>query len=86
MRALLVLIALSPLHGCYSLQAAGGHMRLMAAREPIDVVVRTDAGTDANAFKADVWFLRAGEVLGWMRGLEGASSSQLNRLADKASA
>ncbi len=46
----------------------------------IEVVVRTLVEADAHTFKADVWFLREGQVVARMLGLEGSSSAELNRV------
>jgi hypothetical protein len=51
---------------------------------PIDVAVRVGDIADAQTFMADVWFLHSGTVVGVMRGLEGASSASLNRVAEVA--
>jgi len=52
---------------------------------PVDIAVRVAESADAETFKADVWFMRGDTVVGIMRGLEGASSASLNRLAEVAS-
>ena len=49
---------------------------------PVDVAVRVADTADAQTFKADVWFIRDDTVVGIMRGLEGASSARLNRVAN----
>jgi hypothetical protein len=38
-------------------------------------------GADANGVKANVWFIRAGKVVGRMDGLEAVGNASLNRIA-----
>ena len=47
---------------------------------PERLVRRTLVEADAHTFKADVWFLREGQVVARMLGLEGSSSAELNRV------
>ena len=51
---------------------------------PVELSVRVAESVGAETFKADVWFMRGDAVVGIMRGLEGASSASLNRLAEVA--
>lgn len=53
--------------------------------DPIQVHYRVENGTDGNNYKASVWFIRDGRVLGMMEGLEGAGSQELNRITQPTS-
>ena len=46
-RVVALLAFLLPLHGCYYVQAAQGHLKLMSAREPIETVVADAETPDA---------------------------------------
>ena len=48
--------------------------------EPLEVRFEVAPGAEASAIKADVWFVRAGRVLGKMEGLEGAGSAERKRI------
>jgi len=52
---------------------------------PIEALFRVDPVTSENAYKADVWLLRDGQVIGLIQGLEGAGSAALNRIAGSVS-
>jgi NAD(P)-dependent dehydrogenase (short-subunit alcohol dehydrogenase family)/acyl carrier protein len=47
--------------------------------EPLETLFRIQPGSDAEVFRADVYFVRAGRLLAQLQGLEGAGSQQLNR-------
>ena len=49
-------------------------------REPVEIRLRTRRTAERNTYKADIWIIREGVVLGHVEGLEGAGSSQLNRI------
>jgi hypothetical protein len=65
---------ISHLH-CYGALAGG----------PIELLFRVDPISDENTYKADVWLIRDGRVVGLMEGLEGAGSAALNRIAGSSS-
>jgi len=50
-------------------------------REPLEVRFEAAPGADGSSVSADVWFIRDGRVIGIMKGLEGAGSAELNRIA-----
>lgn len=52
---------------------------------PIEALFRVDPITSESAYKADVWLLRDGVVVGLIQGLEGAGSAALNRIAGSVS-
>jgi len=49
--------------------------------EPLECLFRVDPASNESWYKADVWLLRDGKVVGLMEGLEGAGSAELNRIA-----
>ena len=46
---------------------------------PMQLLLRTQAGSGAEFYRADVWFVRDGKVIAKLEGLEGAGSSELNQ-------
>ncbi len=51
---------------------------------PLECLFRVDPESNENWYKADVWLVRDGKVVGLMEGLEGAGSAALNRIARSA--
>ncbi len=52
---------------------------------PLEAVFRVEPGTDESAYKATVWLIRGGRVVGIMEGLEGAGTAALNRITGSSS-
>ena len=48
--------------------------------DPVEIRLRTRRTAERNTYKADIWIIREDVVLGHIEGLEGAGSSQLNRI------
>ncbi|MBX3411467.1 MAG: SDR family NAD(P)-dependent oxidoreductase [Pirellulales bacterium] len=51
----------------------------------LEALFRLDPSTNESAYKADVWLLRDGQVVGLLQGLEGAGTAALNRIAGSVS-
>ena len=52
------------------------------ANLPHEVRLRITGPSNGQAYRADVWFIRDGQVRGWIEGLEGAGSPELTRLIE----
>ncbi len=62
-------------------RVAAYHRFAPVGDEPLVCLFRVDPESNESWYKADVWLLRKGKVVGLLEGLEGAGSAALNRIA-----
>jgi acyl transferase domain-containing protein/predicted hotdog family 3-hydroxylacyl-ACP dehydratase len=53
--------------------------------EPVEALFRAAPTSDEASYRADVWLIRNGQVVGLMEGLEGAGTAAMNRITRSAS-